>query len=858
MKALVISSFLVLLFIPGLTLTQIPLDTSSPSFTHQISKLGMERRVDISLVGNVYLSKPDIVNGENVDIYGIIRNDGDFHVSSYILFTVKNSSWEQDIASQIVDLAPNEEQYVKTSWMGVTGTYEIIIQAEVIDYRDDFLENNIISTVVIISSEFQTDDLEDSRGTNNPSSKELSSSEPSRDGINLSILEKNSVNSIYEIKPGETRSLDLTIVSNELSDEFRVIVGGITDDITITPNIWFLPLIKGQEHDLRIDISVSESLDLGSIHVVELLLYRYLNPSDIIQKSFSVLIVSKYSDNLESNNEDSTLPSDDESTMHIGMQFSIHSINSINEVNPPSIENITHTPAFPNIAQNVTVSADIVDESIILNATLFYSLNGGSTWLNASMTPGGQNNWSGEIISPGYDVNVTYYIQAYDNFTNDVSSSQNYFVFDDSFPIFAEVSNPGTVSSQDSVTITTHLTDNVGINNSEVFLYYSYDNSSYFMTQMTQLNGSVVDGYYDVVLPATTNPLVYFYLNSTDLSGLTNLSSLRTYTTDTPPTIISMFTTPFFPQVNRTTTVYANITDDVGISFANLSYSFNGTSENLTMTEFVGLYSATIPATINDTYVNFSILIFDSFGHSISSIPYSYYSDGLLPSLGEVIIDDPTPNFQQNVTVTTQVDDINDLRNVTLYYSFDDGNTWLSVNMTGSSGSSSGSFVKDVLLVSHGQVTDYLTRNGYTFDSITEAAFSSITLSTLLQYRILILEPNWNSYTTFRNGLIVVNQALDNHSLVVSIRVAGNQGSQTDIDFLGTDYDRSITHNFESFVDDNHPFITGLPWSGNTLLTSYFDSWGWTDHGGLTSLPTTQEGYTEILQNVDGISMFEY
>ncbi|MHA2138879.1 MAG: hypothetical protein ACW98G_13445 [Candidatus Hodarchaeales archaeon] len=855
MKALTIFSFLTLLFIPSLALTHIPLDMGTPSFTHQVSKLSFERTVDISMLGNVYFSNPDIVNGEIVDIYGIVRNDGGFRVSSYVLFTIKNSSWEQDIASQRVNLAPNEEQYVKTSWMGVKGTHEIIIKAQVMGYIDDFPENNIISTVVNISPELHTDDLEASSSTNNPTVKELQSSDSSLDVLDLSIFELNHLNSIYEIKPGDTKSLDLTILSNQLSDEFRVIVGGITNEISIIPNHWILPLLQGQEYDLKIDVSVSESLDIGSSHVVELLLYRSLNPSDIIQKSFFILIVSDYTESLENNNEDQNLPSDDESETPFSPRFSVLSIN---EVNPPTIENITHTPASPRISQNVTVNADIVDDSTLSNATLFYSLTGGSTWLNVSMIPSGQNNWSGEIISPGYEVNVTYFIQSYDNFTNLGSSSQYYLIFDDSFPLFVDVTNPGIVSSQTSVNITTHLTDNVGINTSAVFLYYSYDNSSYFMTQMTQLNGSAQDGYYDGVIPATTNSLVYYFINSTDLSGLTNSSALETYTTDTPPSIISMFTTPLFPQVNRTTTVYVNITDDSGILFVNLQYSFNGTSQNLTMTDSAGLYNATIPATINDTYVNFTISILDSFGHNVTSINYSYYSDGILPSLGEVIIDDYSPNYTQNVTVTTQADDINELRNVTLFYSLDGGNNWFSVNMTGTSGSSPGSIVKDVLLVSHGQNTGYLTRNGFTFDSITEVAFSSITISTLIQYRILILEPNWSNYATLRNGLSVVNQALDNHSLAVSIRAAGNQDSQADIDFLGTDYDRSITHNIELFVDGNHPFITGLPWSGNTLLTTYFDSWGWTDHGVFTSLPTTQEGYTEIIQNVDGISMLEY
>ena len=165
---------------------------------------------------------------------------------------------------------------------------------------------------------------------------------------------------------------------------------------------------------------------------------------------------------------------------------------------------------------------------------------------------------------------------------------------------------------------------------------------------------------------------------------------------------------------------------------------------------------------------------------------------------------------------------------------------------------------KDVLVVSHGQSTSYITRNSLTFDSISETAFSTITSATLSQYRILILEPNWNDYNNLRNGLAIVKGYLATAKLVVGIRVAGNMGNQTNIDLLGTFYDRNTPHNAETFVNVNHPFITGAPWSGHLLQTSYFNSWSSTDHGWFINKPTGQSGYAEILCNPDGTSMLEY
>jgi hypothetical protein len=277
------------------------------------------------------------------------------------------------------------------------------------------------------------------------------------------------------------------------------------------------------------------------------------------------------------------------------------------------------------------------------------------------------------------------------------------------------------------------------------------------------------------------------------------------------------------------------------------------------MTESGGLYEATVPATLVDSLVNLSFIIVDSFGHNITNGNFSYYSDGLAPIFRSVTTIPEYPNHLQNVTVVAEFDDVNDMKNVTLYYSLNSGFTWTSVPMNGSLGAGSVSNpVADVLLVSHSQDTTYLTRNGYTFDSISALQFSSVTIATLSQYRMLILEPNWSNYGYLRSGLAVVDQALDDTSLVVSIRVAGNGGSQADIDFLGTDYDRTATFNAETILDSNHPFISGLPWGGNTLLASNFNSWGSTDHGWFNNLPISQQGYTEILQNTNGISMFEY
>jgi len=160
---------------------------------------------------------------------------------------------------------------------------------------------------------------------------------------------------------------------------------------------------------------------------------------------------------------------------------------------------------------------------------------------------------------------------------------------------------------------------------------------------------------------------------------------------------------------------------------------------------------------------------------------------------------------------------------------------------------------KDVLVVDHGQSKTYITNNGFTYDTITEGDFASVSVSKLMQYSILITEPRWGNYNNLKNAMGSINTAV-NQGLIAGIRVAGNGGSQTDICPFGTDYDRSFTSEAETFVNSNHPFIKGTSFGGTTLTTSHFNRWSSTDHGWLINYPSS----TKILQNTHGYTMLEY
>ena len=163
----------------------------------------------------------------------------------------------------------------------------------------------------------------------------------------------------------------------------------------------------------------------------------------------------------------------------------------------------------------------------------------------------------------------------------------------------------------------------------------------------------------------------------------------------------------------------------------------------------------------------------------------------------------------------------------------------------------------DVLVVNHNQFKDYLSRNGFTYDTISASQFSSISANTINAYEIIILEPNWGNYEYLRSGVSRIKSYATSNT-IVGIRVAGNLGSQDNIDMYSTDYDRIYVHQYADFYTSQHPFISGNGFGGHNLNEAYFDSWGSTDHGYLYNYPSDATYFEKILHNNHGCSMFEY
>lgn len=166
----------------------------------------------------------------------------------------------------------------------------------------------------------------------------------------------------------------------------------------------------------------------------------------------------------------------------------------------------------------------------------------------------------------------------------------------------------------------------------------------------------------------------------------------------------------------------------------------------------------------------------------------------------------------------------------------------------------------NLLVVENGEnhERDYLDSNEIDYDVIETTAFAEADASYFLDYDAVIYEPGDNpQYDDLHQGLVNLSEAMEQQKIIVSIRVAGNEGNADNIDFLGTDFILEYGAEVE-FADPDSRFLTGEDIGGLELTTDSFFDWDDTYHGWLDNTPTSQPGYNEILSNELGPAWIEY
>ena len=133
--------------------------------------------------------------------------------------------------------------------------------------------------------------------------------------------------------------------------------------------------------------------------------------------------------------------------------------------------------------------------------------------------------------------------------------------------------------------------------------------------------------YYCVIPAQESGTVLRIRIYAEDIYGNSYITEENQYVIDSePPTITGVYWDPQNPTEKDNVTVYANISDPIGVKIAILSY-FNGTSwlnVTLTYNSATGLYEGTIPAQPANTKVRFKIYACDNAGNWAVSEEYSY------------------------------------------------------------------------------------------------------------------------------------------------------------------------------------------------------------------------------------------
>ncbi len=342
---------------------------------------------------------------------------------------------------------------------------------------------------------------------------------------------------------------------------------------------------------------------------------------------------------------------------------------------------IIHTPINPDDTMSVVVNVSATDPSGVNQVILSYSLDGGVSWTNVSMTL--NVNWTAEISPNSAGTNVTYKIYAEDNEGNwAVSSLYYYLIVDNTPPTIENIAyEPVVPNDHEPVTILVNATDTSGI--SQAILSYSIDGGASWANITMILNAS-----WTADIPTQSAGVqVLFKIYMEDNIGLWSISAIYNYTVTfvdaTPPTI-NIRIDPDSPTSDDLVLVQANVFDAEGINSVILSYSVDGgaTWTNVSMTDLGnGTYTGLLPMQADGTTVYFRVYALDLNGNWAISETKSYIVDDTEPEI-ELIWTVAEYGDRGLVTVIVNITDDSEMSFVALFYTTNNWTSYQVINYT--------------------------------------------------------------------------------------------------------------------------------------------------------------------------------
>ncbi|MHA2253195.1 MAG: hypothetical protein ACXAD7_22730, partial [Candidatus Kariarchaeaceae archaeon] len=301
---------------------------------------------------------------------------------------------------------------------------------------------------------------------------------------------------------------------------------------------------------------------------------------------------------------------------------------------------------------------------------------------------------------------VSYYVTANDT-TGNYTTSPTYELLMDTDPQVAFNQLPTVVGGDQQLVVNVTVTDSdniTTIDDASVLAYYKLEDEEDYTK-------SIILNHFNDTTNFTaiyTNTLIVKDLGNTDLKldimvnatdmvdgreGRTGSNTAQVTIDNLAPEVKSITFDPRSPLVNITSSkaqVYLEVefTDPSGIRAANLLYSSPSSSSYITISmlnvsillpgDNSEIFTVIVPAMDTTGYVDYYFEVTDFLNNTdITSLNY-YYSDGEGPTVDSLLWSPTIISNETEVYVLYNASDTNDIMSETLWYSFDDGETWAS------------------------------------------------------------------------------------------------------------------------------------------------------------------------------------
>ncbi len=334
---------------------------------------------------------------------------------------------------------------------------------------------------------------------------------------------------------------------------------------------------------------------------------------------------------------------------------------------PPNIISVSRDPLNPSNLDLVNITVRITDNVGVATVLLNSDHTGSPVdYIMDPLSGTPQDGyWNYTIPAVVAETTVTYSIWVNDTNNNpNTDGPYQYTTYDFTYPNIVSTSrDPLTPGNLDTVNITVHVTDNVGV---DTVLIYSNHTGSILSYEMDPLSGTPQDGYWNYSIPAYpagTTINYSIWVNDTNNNPATDGPYQYTIIDNENPNVISDSRDPYFPGNLDTVDITVNVTDNVGVDtvliYSNHSGFFTyNEMDFLSGTPQDGYWNYTIPAYPAGTTIIYSIWVNDTRNNNITFGPYQYLIiDNEAPNIILVSRDPLNPEASDLVNITVHITD---------------------------------------------------------------------------------------------------------------------------------------------------------------------------------------------------------